>query len=284
VNLDSSEAWANPGIFQLDAGTLRPKKVAGVPPDYFSPTGQRWGNPLYTWFENGQLKEETVQWWIARLKHLFKFVDLTRLDHFRGFESYWAIPAKEPTAIKGKWEKGPGLALFLRLKDELGELPIIAEDLGVITPKVELLRDQLGFPGMKILQFAFDFDPKNSYLPHNYTNSNCIVYTGTHDNDTTNGWFYEQGIDEKTRQYVMEYMHLNHIHEFHWQFITLALSSIAGLSIFPVQDLLGYAGQFRMNTPGKSHDNWRWKLVPNRLTPGTMHRLKNLCELYNRLS
>ena len=282
VNFDSAEAWANPSIFQLDETTLRPVKVSGVPPDYFSPTGQRWGNPLYNWRENGKLKQETMEWWNKRFKHMFTYFDTIRLDHFRGIESYWSIPATERTAVKGQWEKGPGIDFFKMMNNGHKKLPIIAEDLGFITPPVEKLRDQLKLPGMKILQFAFDFNNKNPYLPHNYTTTNCIVYTGTHDNNTTNGWFYEQDIDEKTRNYIMKYLRLNHRDEFHWQFISLALNSIADLAIFPTQDILGYAGKFRMNRPGKTENNWRWKLTRGRLTPEIMQRLKNLCIMYNR--
>jgi len=287
VTFDSAETWSTPEIFQLDKKTGRPVKVAGVPPDYFSKTGQRWGNPLYLWHEgNGNLKKETVDWWKTRFIHMRQLFDVIRLDHFKGFESYWAIPGEEETAVNGQWEKGPGIAFFKELKErsgnQLANLPLIAEDLGVITPRVEKLRDDLGLPGMKILQFAFDFNNKNSYLPHNYKTTNCIVYTGTHDNNTTNGWFYENEIDEKTRNYVMEYLRINHRHEFHWQFINLALSSTADLAIFPVQDVLGYAGRFRMNTPGKIRNNWAWKLTPGKLTPGIMQRLKKMCVLYNR--
>jgi 4-alpha-glucanotransferase len=282
VNFDSADVWSNPRIFQLDEKTFKPTAIAGVPPDYFSLTGQRWGNPLYKWFRRNRLNRETIDWWIKRISYTFKYFDIVRLDHFRGFESYWSIPVSEPTAVNGQWNKGPGLDFFKKLKQELGELYIIAEDLGVITPQVVKLRDQLDLPGMKILQFAFDFNNKNAYLPHNYSTSNCIVYTGTHDNNTTNGWFYENEVDENTREYILRYLRVNHRDEFHWQLISLALSSIAKLSIFPVQDILGYAGKFRMNTPGKARDNWSWKLTPGRLTPEIMHRLKKLCVLYNR--
>lgn len=281
VNFDSAEAWANPEIFQLDPQTNKPVSVAGVPPDYFSPTGQRWGNPLYVWWENGKLKKETMAWWVKRFRHVFTHFDITRLDHFRGFESYWAVPASEVTAINGSWEKGPGADFFKKLKKELGQLPIIAEDLGVITPQVEKLRDNFNFSGMKVLQFAFDFNNKNPYLPHNFQDPHCIIYTGTHDNSTTNGWFYEES-DERTRLYIQEYLQLDHRDEFHWQLMNMALSSIAQLSIFPIQDILGYAGRFRMNTPGRIDNNWRWKLTPERLTPEIMQKLKKLCILYNR--
>lgn len=286
VTFESVDAWANPDIFQLDQKTRRPLKVAGVPPDYFSKTGQRWGNPVYQWFEDGKLKKETITWWAQRFKHALSFSDVTRIDHFRGFESYWAIPVEEETAVNGKWEKGPGIEFFDRVKKTLdrknNNLPVIAEDLGVITPQVEKLRDDLGLPGMKILQFAFDFNNKNSYLPHNFKTTNCVVYTGTHDNNTTNGWFYEFDIDEKTRKYVLNYLRIDHRHEFHLQLINLALSSIADLAVFPVQDILGYAGKFRMNTPGKASNNWTWKLMPDRLTPEVMKQLKKMCLLYNR--
>ena len=282
VNFDSADAWSNPGIFQLDNKTLKPTAVAGVPPDYFSSTGQRWGNPLYDWWKKDQLNPETFDWWVKRLSHTFKYFDIVRLDHFRGFESYWSIPVSEPTAVNGQWKKGPGIEFFKQLKKEIGDLPIIAEDLGIMTSQVEKLRDQLTLPGMKILQFAFDFTNKNPYLPHNYTTSNCIVYTGTHDNNTTNGWFYNNEIDESTRKYVLRYLRVTHRDEFHWQLISLALSSIAKLSMFPTQDILGYAGKFRMNTPGKPQGNWGWKLTPGRLTPEIMQRLKKLCIIYNR--
>ncbi|MCP5051932.1 MAG: 4-alpha-glucanotransferase [bacterium] len=282
VNFDSADAWAHTEIFQLDPKTRKPTQIAGVPPDYFSPTGQRWGNPLYNWFENERLNPKTTAWWVKRLEQMFATFDIVRLDHFRGFESYWAIPVEESTAINGQWEKGPGMDFFQVLQKELGKLPIIAEDLGHITKPVAELRDNLDLPGMKILQFAFDFDNKNAYLPHNYTTSNCIVYTGTHDNNTTNGWFYEEDIDEPTRNYVTDYLRLNHRDKFHWELIGLALSSIADISIFPVQDLLGYGGKFRMNIPGTAENNWLWKLTPQRLTKETMQKLKKLCIMYGR--
>ncbi len=286
VPFDSTEVWANPHIFQLDKKTLRPLKVAGVPPDYFSKTGQRWGNPLYRWDENGKLNEETINWWASRFRHCSQLFDVTRIDHFKGFESYWAIPEKNKTAVKGRWEKGPGIDFFELLKKKVGQtwedLPLVAEDLGVVTPEVEKLRDDLGLPGMKILQFAFDFNNKNPYLPHNYKTTHCVVYTGTHDNNTTNGWFYDNEMPERTRQYIKHYLRIDHRHEFHWELINLALSSIADLTIFPTQDILGDGWKSRMNTPGKLQHNWAWKLTPGRLTPEIMHRLKTMCILYNR--
>lgn len=283
VNFDSSDTWSNPEIFSLDKQTNKPLFVSGVPPDYFSKTGQLWGNPLYNWFSDGKLNEKTFSWWTERFRHTLKLVDIIRLDHFRGFQSYWEVPASEKTAIKGKWKKGPGIEFFKRLKWEIGPLPLIAEDLGIITPQVEKLRDDLSLPGMKILQFAFDHNNKNSYLPHNYKTINCIVYTGTHDNNTTNGWFYEKEIDNKKREYILNYIGIKQNHEFHWNLIKLALSSIADLSIIPAQDILGYGSKFRMNTPSTTDNNWKWKLTPNQLTKETMEKLKRLCSLYNRI-
>ncbi|MCU0275753.1 MAG: 4-alpha-glucanotransferase [Acidobacteria bacterium] len=282
VNFESADAWACPEIFEVDAATGLPAAVAGVPPDYFSPTGQRWGNPLYRWQEGGKLHAPTLEWWIRRIQHLLRLVDVLRIDHFRGFESFWAIPAAEPSAINGQWRPGPGMDFFAALKEKLGDLPLVAEDLGELTPGVEALRDRLGFPGMKILQFAFDGQPANPYLPHNYQNTNGLVYTGTHDNNTSNGWFYGGETNEATKQAVLEYMNLGHRDEFHWQFIRLALQSVARLAVLPVQDLLGYDERFRMNTPGRADNNWLWRLTPGALTAEIGRRLLQLTELYGR--
>jgi len=282
VNLESADAWSRPEIFQIDLGTGRPAAVAGVPPDYFSATGQRWGNPLYRWQERGALHPPTMAWWTARIGHLLKLVDTLRIDHFRGFDTFWAIPAAEPTAVNGEWRPGPGAAFFDALKKKLGKLDLVAEDLGELTPGVEALRDSLGFPGMKILQFAFDGNPANPYLPHNYRDANCLVYTGTHDNNTSNGWFYGRETGEEAKQAILDYMNLAHRDEFHWQFIRLAMQSVARLAVIPVQDVLGYGEQFRMNTPGRGEGNWRWRLTPGALTPGIARRLLHLTELYNR--
>ncbi|HSQ34426.1 MAG TPA: 4-alpha-glucanotransferase [Candidatus Binatia bacterium] len=284
VNFESADAWSHPEIFQLHEGSGLPAAVAGVPPDYFSATGQRWGNPLYRWQDQHQaLNAATLGWWTARIGHLLKLVDRLRIDHFRGFETYWAIPAEEHTAVKGSWRPGPGPAFFEALKAKLGALPLIAEDLGEITPAVEALRDRLGLPGMKILQFAFDGQGGNPYLPHNFTSSNCLVYTGTHDNNTSNGWFYGQETSDQTKQYVLDYLNMAHRDEFHWQFIRLAMQSIACLAVFPVQDVLGYGERFRMNTPGQGAGNWNWKLTPGALTPELAQRLRKLTGLYGRL-
>jgi len=285
VTLDSAEAWANPGIFDLDPATGAPARVAGVPPDYFSETGQRWGNPLYRWHaDGGGLYPETMAWWVRRIGHLGSMVDLLRIDHFRGFDSYWAIPATAPTAVEGRWLRGPGPAFFKHLKSALGGLDLIAEDLGIITPAVEKLRLRAGLPGMKVLQFAFDGNPRNSYLPHNYRDPDCVVYTGTHDNNTTNGWFYGAEIDDATRARVMDYIGTGEFSDFHWHMIRLALRSIARLAVIPVQDVLGYGEELRMNRPGTMHArNWAWKLRDHGLQEGHMQRLRHLTGLYGRI-
>ncbi len=226
VGFDSAEVWAHPELFQLDPQTNTPQSVAGVPPDYFSETGQRWGNPLYRWHdENGRPVAAVYDWWVQRVRSILEMVDLVRIDHFRGFEAYWSIPAKDDTAMNGQWVKGPGATLFSQVHEALGELPVIAEDLGLITPEVEALRLQFGFPGMKILQFAFDGDTHNPYLPHNYPDSRYVVYTGTHDNDTMLGWF--RAASAETRASILRYVNRRNTRDIHWQLIRLAWSSIA---------------------------------------------------------
>lgn len=284
VTFDGADVWAHPEIFQLDQKKLKLTSVAGVPPDYFSNTGQLWGNPLYQWKNDKKiLNEKTLCWWLQRIRHLRELVDVIRIDHFRGFESYWAVPAAEATAVHGKWRKGPGREFFKKLQKELGDLPFIAEDLGLITPEVIKLRKSLGLPGMKILQFAFDHNNKNAYLPHTYTDPNFVIYTGTHDNNTTNGWFYGTEIDERTRQYVMDYIGIERFNDFHWHLIRLAYSSVANLVIVPAQDILGYGSEFRMNIPGTSTNNWQWKLKRNAFTEDLILRLRRLAHLYNRI-
>ncbi len=283
ITLDGADAWANPEILDLDPETGAPLAVAGVPPDYFSETGQRWGNPLYWWHdEKDALREETLSWWKRRISHLKDMVDIVRIDHFRGFESFWSVPADEETAVNGEWVPGPGMPFFSWLRSELGDLPLIAEDLGVITPEVKALRDGLGLPGMKILQFAFDFNAKNEYLPHNIETPNCLLYTGTHDNNTTNGWFYGTELSDDARAYVLEYIGSERFNDFHWQLIRLAYMSVARLVIVPVQDMLGYGHEFRMNTPGTAHGNWGWKLVPGEITDEMVARIARMTALYNR--
>ncbi|MGE0821455.1 MAG: 4-alpha-glucanotransferase [Candidatus Binatia bacterium] len=281
VGFDSAEVWAHPELFQLAPQTFTPRVVAGVPPDMFSDSGQRWGNPLYRWWnENGQAVEEVYTWWLQRFRATLEMVDLVRVDHFRGFESYWAIPVEEETAINGQWVRGPGAELFSRVQETLGELPVIAEDLGVITPAVDALRLQFGFPGMKVLQFAFGEDSRNPYLPHNYVDSRYFVYTGTHDNDTTCGWF--RSVSAECQRHVLRYLGYIDDTDIHWQMIRLAWSSIARLSVIPLQDLLGLGSEGRMNTPGRSQGNWRWRYTPDALLPQLGERLAELTYLYRR--
>jgi 4-alpha-glucanotransferase len=273
---DSVDVWAFPENFMIDEETLEPSEMAGVPPDYFSETGQLWGNPTYNW--------ETLQklgfgWWLQRLKALLDYVDLIRIDHFRGFQAYWAVPEGETTAMNGDWIEAPGEAFFNTVKDEFGSLPILAEDLGVITPEVEALRDQFGFPGMKILQFAFGGDASNPYLPFNYVR-NCLVYTGTHDNDTTVGWFDQASEYERDR--VLRYLGGLSADGIHWAFIRVALSSIADQAIIPLQDVLGLGSFARMNTPGKPDDNWAWRYRSEMLTGELRDRLRELTTLNGR--
>ncbi|MDY0269019.1 4-alpha-glucanotransferase [Trichloromonas sp.] len=275
VAFDSADVWANTRLFHLDdAGT--PTVVAGVPPDYFSKTGQRWGNPLYRW---ERMAEDGFAWWLARFRANLALTDLVRIDHFRGFEACWAIPAEEPTAVKGRWTPVPGTALFEALRRELGlELPLIAEDLGIITPEVEALRDGFALPGMKILQFAFGGDADNPYLPHNLTRD-CVVYTGTHDNNTTLGWWKTLAKMERDR--VREY--LGHGgREMPWDLIRLAQASVARLCILPMQDLLGLGADGRMNVPGQASGNWGWRYRPGDLKPEIAERLARLVALYGR--
>jgi 4-alpha-glucanotransferase len=260
----------------IDEETLEPAEMAGVPPDYFSETGQLWGNPTYNWEE---IQKRGFRWWLQRVKSLLDYVDLTRIDHFRGFEAYWAVPEGEDTALNGEWVKAPGEAFFNAVKEEFGSLPILAEDLGVITPEVEALRDQFDFPGMKILQFAFGGDETNPYLPFNYVN-NCLVYTGTHDNDTTVGWFDKAGEYERDR--VLRYLGGLHADGIHWSMIRLALSSIANQAIIPLQDVLGLGSFARMNSPGKPDGNWAWRYRSEMLTGELRERLREMIRLYGR--
>lgn len=281
VGFDSAEVWAHPELFDLLPGTRTPRCVAGVPPDYFSETGQRWGNPLYRWRdEYGQLVQPVYDWWVRRFRLTFALVDIVRVDHFRGFEAYWAVPEEEETAVKGQWLPGPGAALFSAIQAALGELPVIAEDLGVITPEVDALRLQFGFPGMKVLQFAFDSDARNSYLPHNYTDPQCVVYTGTHDNDTTLGWF--QSASPEYQEHVLRYLGRVDSADLPWDMIRLAWSSVALFAIAPLQDVFGLGSEDRMNTPGQAEGNWQWRYPPDALNPDLSARLAELTTLYGR--
>lgn len=278
VAFDSADVWANRDLFKLDEHGL-PTVVAGVPPDYFSETGQLWGNPLYDW---QRMRDTHFGWWIERIRAGLELFDLLRIDHFRGFAASWEVPAGEPTAVGGQWVDVPGLELFQAVQAALGDVPILAEDLGVITPDVELLRDALGFPGMRVLQFAFAEGPENNHLPHNYV-ANCAVYTGTHDNDTTVGWFRSGKGREarKERTYCREYMNADP-NEIHWAFIRTAFSSVARYAILPMQDVLGLGSEARMNRPASASGNWDWRLPARALTARVAHRLRDLAELYGR--
>jgi len=271
---DSADVWAHQQEYFLDdAG--EPTVIAGVPPDYFSPTGQRWGNPLYRWDAMGA---DRYQWWIQRIKALLRLVDFIRIDHFRGFEAYWEIPASEPIAIRGRWVAGPGASLFHEIKSALGELPIIAEDLGVITPGVEKLRDDFGLPGMKVLHFAWN-GPANPFLPHNHP-VNCIVYTGTHDNNTTRGW-WETEVDEPTRAFVKDY--LGHdVNDIVWTLARAGMRSSAKAFIMPLQDVLGLGAGARMNTPGAAAGNWTWRFTEAALNHPGKDALLHITRLYQR--
>ena len=275
VAADSSDAWANPEIFLFDE-ERKPVKVAGVPPDYFSATGQLWGNPLYNW---QKLKETNYSWWVERVRANLSTCDIIRIDHFRGFEAYWAVPYGDDTAINGQWEPGPGIDLFNAIKSQLGELPIIAEDLGLMTQGVIDLREATGFPGMKILGFAFDSGEENDYLPHTYT-KNCVVYTGTHDNDTLIGWF--QKAKEEDRQFARDYLNSRSDDEIHWDAIRGAWSSVANMAISPVQDFLGLGSEARINTPGVAAGNWQWRLRHGVLTDELAERIAKLTRVYSR--
>ena len=272
---DSADVWADQSLFQLDSKGF-PTAVAGVPPDYFSATGQLWGNPLYDWDEH---RRTHYAWWIRRIECTLRLVDIVRIDHFRGFESYWSVPAGSETAINGKWVKGPGAALFHALEKKCGKkVPIIAEDLGIITPEVEELRDSLGLPGMKVLQFAFDNVEENDYLPYLYP-ENCICYTGTHDNDTTVGWYLKAS--EASRDKVRRYMSCDGSN-IHWDLMRAAISSTARYAIFPMQDVLGYGSDCRMNTPGVAGGNWSWRFRADVLTEDLAKALLSTCEVFGR--
>ena len=275
VAVDSSDAWANPEIFLFDP-ELKPVKVAGVPPDYFSATGQLWGNPLYDW---DKLKELNYKWWVDRVKANLSTCDIIRIDHFRGFDEYWAVPYGDKTAENGTWCPGPRMDLFNAIKNELGELPIIAEDLGTMTQGVIDLREATGFPGMKILGFAFDSKEENDYLPHTYT-KNCVVYTGTHDNDTLIGWFTKANEDDK--QFARNYLNSRSDDEIHWDAIRGAWSSVASMAIAPIQDFLGLGSEARINTPGVAAGNWQWRLKDGVLTDELAERIAKLTKVYSR--
>jgi 4-alpha-glucanotransferase len=274
VNMDSADVWVHPDLFELDKD-LRPIRIAGVPPDYFSPTGQRWGNPLYRW---DLLAAQGFDWWIERIRRACELYDIVRLDHFRGFEAYWAIPAAEETAIHGAWIKAPGLALFRALEAALGPLPLVAEDLGLITPEVDALRLALGLPGMKVLQFGFNSKGAHIHLPHRFTPS-TVAYTGTHDNNTTLGWWQEAAKPE--RKAVEAYLGSVHGHPV-WPLIRAVETSVAQIAVVPVQDLLELGSEARMNTPSVAAGNWSWRAPESAWTPELAAKLAALVEVTDR--
>ncbi len=272
---DSAEVWAQREYFAIDAhGKLL--TVAGVPPDYFSESGQRWGNPHYRW---EHMQEDGFAWWLTRLRTQLELYDLMRIDHFRGFEAYWEIPAEEETAINGRWVQAPGDAFFTALHRQFDPLPLIAEDLGVITPEVDALRRKYKLPGMKILQFAFDGGPNNPYLPHHHAR-NGVVYTGTHDNDTTLGWF--ESLSAELRVHVREYLGAGTEPPMPWPLIRAALASVARLAVLPMQDVLELGAEHRMNMPGTTKGNWNWRFEWEQLPDGLADRLRKMVQMYGR--
>ncbi|HTT11228.1 MAG TPA: 4-alpha-glucanotransferase [Burkholderiaceae bacterium] len=269
----SADCWAHPDLFRLDANG-EPQVIAGVPPDYFSPTGQRWGNPLYNW---DKMASDGFAWWIARTRHELARADFVRIDHFRGFAAYWEIPASCPTAVEGSWQPAPGVALFDAIRAALGDLAVIAEDLGVITPDVEALRDRYALPGMKILQFAFGSDAAHAFLPHNYS-PNCAVYTGTHDNDTIVGWY--ASTTDREREYARVYVDAE-ADGMHWAMIRAACASVARIAVYQMQDVLGLGAEHRMNTPSKL-DCWTFRFDWDQVGPQPAERLARLAATYGR--
>jgi 4-alpha-glucanotransferase len=279
VNYDSADVWTHPELFELNPD-LSPIRVAGVPPDYFSATGQRWGNPLYKW---NVLQKNNFSWWVDRIRRAQFLYDVIRLDHFRGFEAYWAIPAQDETAVNGTWVKAPGAALFQSLHDQLGELPFIAEDLGMITKEVNALRDQFHLPGMKVLQFGFSGRGAHIHLPHQFV-TNTVAYTGTHDNDTTRGW-WEHGASETEKSAVQAYLgvdeHAQGVAAV-WPLIRATATSVADLALYPLQDILELGSEARMNVPSRPTGNWSWRCPENTLTPETAKKLAALTEVTDR--
>lgn len=284
---DSADVWSHPELFYLNQDGS-PTVVSGVPPDYFSATGQLWGNPIYRW---DVLSANGYQWWIERFRASLALFDMVRLDHFRGFESYWEVPGGEATAINGRWTKGPGENFFLALQKEFGDLPIVAENLGVITPPVEKLRQQFGLPGMSLLQFAFGTDPQGpSFRPHNY-GRDLVAYTGGHDNDTTVGWWNSSVGSDSTRtledvrkehEFARAYLNFTDDSQINWVMIRAVIASVADVAIVPLQDVLGVGGEGRMNLPGRVSGNWKWRYRPGALNKDLSARLRSLATLYDR--
>ena len=277
VAFDSADSWFHPELFQFNA-EREPDFVAGCPPDGFSPTGQLWGNPLYRWDYH---KKTGYGWWIRRMAYCFELCDVVRVDHFRGFDEYYAIPAEDDTAAGGHWEKGPGLELFDAIERKLGKLEIIAEDLGFLTPSVFGMVRKSGFPGMKVLEFAFSADGQSIYLPYHY-DENCVVYTGTHDNDTVQGWY--QTMPEWDRDFSVRYLGNSHTpeEEIHWDFIRAALGSRARLAVIPMQDYLGLGSEARINEPSTLGNNWKWRLLPENLDEDLAGKCRDLAWVYGR--
>lgn len=280
VALDSADAWASPELFQLDENNV-PKAVAGCPPDGFSATGQLWGNPLYRWDYHRQTGYE---WWIKRLSYCYRLYDVVRIDHFRGFDQYFSIPAGAENAVGGHWEQGPGIDLFRRVKEALGEKEIIAEDLGYVTDSVRRLVAETGYPGMKVLEFAFDSRDSgcaSDYLPHNYP-ENCVAYTGTHDNETIAGWF--ESIKPEEQKLARDYLcdHYTPVEELHLPFISLVMRSQARMCIIPLQDYLGLGNDCRINTPSTVGENWRWRLVPGQVSEAVIEEIGMVTRRYGR--
>ncbi len=282
---DSADVWAHPDLYDLDTYG-RPRFMAGVPPDYFSETGQLWGNPLYRWELHDR---DGYSWWISRLRSLLNRVDIIRIDHFRGFAAYWEVPAGSETAATGRWVPGPGRDFFHAVRERLGSIPLIAEDLGVITPDVEELRDEFNLPGMRVVQFGFDADPgSEKHLPHRYV-PHCLTYTGTHDNDTTYGWFHSTAVTttqprvevESARAFALRYANTP-ADEIHWGLIRAVFASVADTAVIPMQDILGLDSRARMNFPGKAEGNWRWRFRKEQLEAVIRDRLADLTAVYSR--
>ena len=278
VSFDSADVWTNPDIFKLDE-EKKPLFVSGVPPDYFSKTGQLWGNPVYRW---DVMRENGFKWWMNRMGHHLDLFDAVRIDHFRGLVAYWEVPAGEKTAVHGRWVEAPAKDLFGALLGHFTLLPVIAEDLGVITPAVKEVLRLFGFPGMKILVFAFDHDdPVHPYLPHNYE-KNFLVYTGTHDNNTVRGWFEKEATPEEKKRFFRYVGREVPVEEVHWEMIRLAMMSVANTVIVPMQDILGLGEEARMNRPSIAHGNWEWRLLPEQLNPSVGQRLLDMAKTYGR--
>lgn len=276
VAFDSADTWANPELFQLD-DTLTPVAVAGCPPDAFSATGQLWGNPLYRWEHH---KQTGYAWWMKRIAYCYELYDVVRIDHFRGFDEYYSIPFADETAEYGHWEKGPGYDIFKTMKEQIGNKPVIAEDLGFLTKSVIKLVKKTGYPGMKILQFAFDPREESDYLPHNYV-SNSIVYTGTHDNDTTLGWYGQLGRSDKA--FARKYLNIRTNKDVQWEFIRAAMASVSETCIIPMQDYLGLGAEARTNIPSTLGTNWKWRMLPGQFTEELAERILEMTKLYGRL-